>query len=129
MRCTLIVSQYYGDIQGFIVNRKMTTQTHWKKFICDMEDYKRNDEERKKEYYFGDFENFDDAHYYRYNLNDISGDIYVFFCPSVGYAIEQLEEVKKRNKRAIPKSLKKEVSEHHKEYKLYEIVEKHFEIL
>ena len=128
MKCILIVSQYYGDIQGFIVNYKMTSDTHWKKFLCDMEDYKRTDEERKRAYYFGDFNRFDELDG-RYNVNDVSGDFYVFSCPSVEYAIEQLEEVKKRNKRAIPKRLKGAVSEHHERYELEEIVERHFEIL
>ena len=127
MKCILIVSQYHGDIQGFIVKYRSTTEDDWKKFICDLEDYKRSKED-KKEYYFGDFEGVKTLDY-RHNVNDISGDIYVLLCPSVGNAVEQLERIKRRDKVLSGRRYKKELLEHHNGNELEEIMKKHFEIL
>lgn len=127
MSCILIVSQYYKDIQGFVVKDKTTTEETWKKFLCDIEDYKR-DEDCMRKYHFGDFEGFEDLDC-RHNVNDISGDIYVIHCSSVGVAFEWLEEIKENNKGFNSKRFQEEISKHHDRNKLEDIIDRHFELL
>ena len=128
MRCILIISQYYGDIQGFIVKYKTTTEEDWKNFISDLEKYKRDDAYCKRDYYFGDFEGFE-ALDCRHNVNDISGDIYVISCVNVEEAVYQLERIKEQSEIRIIKRFEKEILEHHDRNNLAEIIDRHFEIL
>lgn len=130
MKYTLIISQYYHSRHNFII--KFPEENFYeimKKFIEELEDYKRG---YKDKYEYGDIGYLEGKEIrYRYNVND-AGDIYIINSDYINNLLGVAEEYRlktyRETRQYIKKNILKEVSEFHDYDKIRKIVEKYFEL-
>ena len=133
MKYCLIISQYYHSRHSFIVRLKKDFITQARGLVKELEEYKRENNDR--EYRYGDLENTDNEGKirFRYNVND-EGDIYFinskFANRLKDFAVEYgVQSYKEAHRGYIAKRILEKVSIHHNFDKVYEIVNKYFEIV
>lgn len=135
MKYTLIVSQYYHSRYSFIVKFPENFYETMKKFIEELEDYKRSETRKKLKYNYGDigYREGEEKIFCRYNVND-SGDIYIINSDYANYLMGiaseyKLDSYRESHRGYIRKEIYNNISEHHNYDKIIEIVEKYFEIV
>lgn len=127
----LIISQYYYSRHSFIVAFPDNFIEVCKKFIQEIEDYKRDCKGRQ--YSFGDIGYIKSESYSsRYNVND-DGDIYFINSNNLNYLKAVAEQYcltsYKESRPYQPKRITKAIEEHHEYDEIYKIVSKYFKIL
>lgn len=130
---TLIISQYYHSRHQFIVKfPEEDFHLKCKNFIEELEKYKRKSDYRR-DINFGDIIYLNSDHVsIRYNIND-DGDIYIINSVSVAnllpiyrqYALESY----KQSRKYIRNQVIEDIGEHHNYEKVFDIVDKYFEII
>jgi len=132
---TLIVSQYYHSRHTFVVKHDERFLEKAKAFASELNTYKR-DEGSTKPMNLGDLEYVHDILKSseirsRYNIND-SGDIYFLQSDSEQRCKDmaaEYHEISRRESRGFKsKAVKTAIAEHHDRTKVYDIVQKHFDI-
>lgn len=139
MRFMVITSQMYYQRHSVIVHVSgmgdMEILERLRRMADDLEDYKRIPEERSKPHYYGDFQET----YWkgwregeRYNLNDISGDIYVEMTSSVNRAarmmVNHAEDQRKMGRTTQKKSIQDALHARHQPGNVQKIIQRHFPI-
>lgn len=136
----LIVSQYYYSHHCFVVS---ASEENFREkaltLIEKLEDYKRDEGDKRNYSYGSDRETAYRCIDSRWNVNDV-GDIYFIPCPHILAALNnaaecnsELQYAQRYNVRGVSKKrldqIKSKVSEHHRYCDIRDIVESIFEIL
>ena len=141
IKYVLIVSQYYHSYVQKICTVQDDFVKEARKMIEELEDYKRDTEEKKtRPVYYGDLNEKYGEHIERvleeggrFNLND-AGDIYFELSDSVDYLVDEVVEYAKKSEECYKinrrsKRIMEDVSKHHAKSVITDIIKKHFVVI
>ncbi|MGN1326533.1 MAG: hypothetical protein ACI4VQ_00380 [Clostridia bacterium] len=129
---TLLISQYYHSRYSFIIEFPENFFDIMKKFIEEIEDYKRDNKGRP--YAYGDIGYLKSQNHigYRYNIND-EGDIYIINSNSINdlkdITNEYFLKSYRESKQYIKKQIINDINNHHDYETIENIVKKYFILL
>ena len=137
MKFMVITSQMYYQRHSVIVHVSGMTDDEildrLQRMIAELEKYKRMPEERTRPAYYGDLQS---AYWkgwkegYRYNVNDIGGDIYIEMTSSVNRAarmvVNHAEDQRKMGRTCQKKTVQVALWERHRQEKTEKIIKAFF---